>query len=138
MSIVTCRQQHNFELICLENGTFNLYTLIMFKVVNGGLSEGSAGSRKKFISSYITNTRLMGVTGITVHWKLTDNETNTEFWQCFYLDAEEFGFDSYESVTGPDTEETERKAMALADRLMGGLGGIPVEITERETRIISS
>ena len=106
----------------------------MFKVVNGGLSEGSAGSRKKFISSYITNTRLMGVTGITVHWKLTDNETNTEFWQCFYLDAEEFGFDSYESVTGPDTEETERKAMALADRLMGGLGGIPVEITERETR----
>ena len=134
MSIVTCRQQHNFELICLENGTFNLYTLIMFKVVNGGLSEGSAGSRKKFISSYITNTRLMGVTGITVHWKLTDNETNTEFWQCFYLDAEEFGFDSYESVTGPDTEETERKAMALADRLMGGLGGIPVEITERETR----
>ena len=76
----------------------------------------------------------MGVTGITVHWKLTDNETNTEFWQCFYLDAEEFGFDSYESVTGPDTEETERKAMALADRLMGGLGGIPVEITERETR----
>ena len=76
----------------------------------------------------------MGVTGITVHWKLLDNMTNTEFWQCFYLDAEEFGFDSYESVVGPDNEETEKEALALADRLMGGLGGIPVEISERETR----
>ncbi len=76
----------------------------------------------------------MGVTGITVHWKLTDNVTNTEFWQCFYLDAEEFGFDSYESVVGPDDKETEEKALSLADRLMGGLGGVPVEITERETR----
>lgn len=108
----------------------------MFKVLDGGLSEGSTGSRKKFISSYITNTRLMGVVGITVHWKLTDNNTNTEFWQCFYLDAEEYGFDSYESVTGPDDEETVKTAMSLSDRLMGGLGGTPVELTERETRSI--
>ena len=106
----------------------------MFKVIDGGLLEGSAGSRKKFISSFITNTRLMGVVGITVHWKLIDNETNTEFWQCFYLDAEEFGFDSYEWVVGPDDEETERRALALSDRLMGGLGGTPVELNERETR----
>ena len=106
----------------------------MFKVLDGGLLENSAGSRKKFISAFITNTRLMGVVGITIHWKLIDNELNTEFWQCFYLDAEEYGFDSYESVTGPDNQETEKKALSLSDRLMGGLGGVPVGITEREAR----
>lgn len=106
----------------------------MFKVIDGGLSEGSRDSRKKFISAYITNTRLMGVVGISVHWKLIDNETNTEFYQCFYLDAEEYGFDSYEYVVGPDTPETEAKAEALADRLMGGLGGKRVPISEREAR----
>ena len=106
----------------------------MFKVIDGGLLENSAASRKKFISAFITNTRLMGVVGITVHWKLIDNSVNTEFWQCFYLDAEEYGFDSYEFVVGPDDEETEELALELSDRLMGGLGGHPVEISERETR----
>ncbi len=96
--------------------------------------ENSANSRKKFIKAFITNTRLMGVVGITVHWKLIDNSVNTEFWQCFYLDAEEFGFDSYECVVGPDDEETESMALSLSDRLMGGLGGTPVEISEREAR----
>lgn len=106
----------------------------MFKVINGGLLEGSADSRKKFISAEITNTRLMGVVGIFVHWKLLDNETNTEFFQCFYLDAEEYGFDSYEYVVGPDLPETREKAEKLADRLLGGLGGTRVAISERETR----
>ena len=82
----------------------------MFKVLDGGLLETSAKSRKKFIKAFITNTRLMGVVGITIHWKLIDNSVNTEFWQCFYLDAEEYGFDSYESVVGPEDEDTEKLA----------------------------
>ncbi|MBR6473440.1 MAG: hypothetical protein IKS99_06950 [Firmicutes bacterium] len=106
----------------------------MFKVIDGGLSEGSANSRKKFKEAYMTNTRLMGVVGISVHWELIDNTTNTEFYQVFYLDAEEYGFDSYECVVGPLDEETEARANALADRLMGGLGGTRVEINEREAR----
>lgn len=106
----------------------------MFKVIDGGLLESSANSRKKFIKAFITNTRLMGVVGITIHWKLIDNSSNTEFWQCFYLDAEEYGFDSYESVVGPEDQETEMRALSLSDRLMGGLGGKPVEISEREAR----
>ncbi|MBE6026394.1 MAG: hypothetical protein E7229_05730 [Clostridiales bacterium] len=106
----------------------------MFKVLDGGLLETSAKSRKKFIKAFITNTRLMGVVGITIHWKLIDNSVNTEFWQCFYLDAEEYGFDSYESVVGPEDEDTEKLALSLSDRLMGGLGGVPVEISEREAR----
>ncbi len=106
----------------------------MFKVLDGGLTEGSASSRKKFISAYITDTRLMGVVGIFVHWKLTDNEVNTEFFQCFYLDAEEFGFDSYEYVLGAENQETMERASAMADRLLGGLGGKRIEISEREAR----
>ena len=106
----------------------------MFKVIDGGLSETSSDSRKKFISAYITNTRLMGVVGIVVHWKLTDNETNTELYQCFYLDAEEYGFDSYECVVGPDNDETEDRAFAMSERLLGGLGGSRVKISENEMR----
>ena len=98
--------------------------------------EGSADSRKKFISAYVTNTRLMGVVCIEIHWKLIDNTRNTEFCQVFYLDAEEYGFDSYEYVVGPDDEETKAKAEALSNRLMGGLGGVMVEITEREARAL--
>ena len=108
----------------------------MFKVINGGLSEGSDTSRKKFISAFVTNTRLMGVVCIEIHWKLIDNSRNTEFCQVFYLDAEEYGFDSYEYVVGPDDEETKAKAEALSNRLMGGLGGIMVEISEREARAL--
>lgn len=110
------------------------YTCPMLKVINGGLSESAATSSKKFISAYITNTRLMGVIGVYVHWKLPDNCLRTEMHQIFYLDAEEYGLDTYECIIGPDDSETMDKVIETKNLLMGGLGGREVEITERELR----
>ena len=74
-----------------------------FTIIRGGLSETSLNSRKVFQSSYVTDTRLMGVTGVYIHWALPDNQVLTHFHQFFYFDAEEFGFDTYKGVlTGED------------------------------------
>lgn len=102
------------------------------RVVPGGYSEGPATSYKQFISAYITNTRLMGVVGVYVHWKLPENSLRTEMHQFFYLDAEEYGLDTYECIVGPEDEETWGEVVADSDRLMGGLGGQKVDISERE------
>lgn len=108
----------------------------MLKLINGGFSESAATSTKKFISAYITDTRLMGVVGVYVHWKLPDNCLRTEMYQVFYLDAEEYGLDIYECIIGPDDGETMEEIMEIKNRLMGGLGGKEVEITERELRYL--
>ncbi len=104
----------------------------MLKLIHGGYGESAATSKKKFISAYITDTRLMGVVGVYAHWKLPDNCLRTEMYQIFYLDAEEYGLDTYECIIGPDDSETRDRVTETKNLLMGGLGGNEVEITERE------
>lgn len=104
----------------------------MFEVIDGGLRETSETSRKKLISAYVTNTRLMGVVGIYAKWFLPDNKLRNYLHQFFYLDAEEYGLDTYECILGPDNYETEDKVEETKNRLMGGLGGELVEIDEQE------
>lgn len=102
-----------------------------FSVIRGGLAETAADSRKQFISSYITDTRLMGVVGVYIHWRLPDNSVNTHFHQFFYFDAEEFGFDTYKSVlTTDDGDYSELRDVENA--LLGGLGGKQVNLSEKE------
>ncbi len=106
----------------------------MFKVIDGGLSESASTSRKKFISAHLTNTRLMGVVGVSVCWELEENVRETRLFQFFYLDYEEMGYDTYEEVLGDESEETLAQAEEIEDRLMGGLGGELREISEKELR----
>ena len=46
---------------------------ITLKLLDGGLSETAADSRKVFQSAYVTDTRLMGVLGMRICWHLPDN-----------------------------------------------------------------
>ncbi|MBQ7703051.1 MAG: hypothetical protein IJT40_01620 [Firmicutes bacterium] len=108
----------------------------MFKVIDGGLSESASTSRKKFISAHLTNTRLMGVVGVSVCWELEENVRDTRYFQFFYLDYEEFGYDTYEEVIGDESEETLMEVEKIEDRLMGGLGGELREINEKELRTL--
>ena len=97
-------------------------------VLRGGLLDSAATSRKTFISAYITNTRLMGVVGMYMHFRLPDNQTLGELHQFFYFDSEEFGFENYQSVLG-------RNPMRLSEienSLIGGLGGEKIQVTLRE------
>lgn len=104
----------------------------MFEVIEGGLRETAETSRKKLIAAYVTNTRLMGVVGVYASWFLPDNKLRDHLYQFFYLDAEEYGLDTYECVLGPDNEDTNSRVEEIKNRLMGGLGGELVEIDEQE------
>ncbi len=99
-----------------------------FKVLRGGLLDTAITSRKDFVSAYVTNTRLMGVIGMHIHFKLPDNEILNDFHQFFYFDAEEYGFETYKSVLGNDTD----KIKEIEGSLIGGLGGekIPLQFEE--------
>ena len=89
-------------------------------------------SRKEFVSAYVTNTRLMGVIGMHIHFKLPDNEMLDDFHQFFYFDAEEYGFETYRSVVGNDQD----KIKEIEGSLIGGLGGEKVSLNFEEAKAI--
>lgn len=98
-----------------------------FKVIRGGM-DSPLHSSKQFISAYVTDTRLMGVTGLYIHWGIEDESLSSDFHQFFYFDAEEYGFETYKSIMGNDIEEIS----VIESALLGGLGGKKVKLTEKE------
>ena len=87
----------------------------------------------KFIEGEITDTRLMGVLGLHLHWR-ADGEVSDEFdkHQFFYYDIEELGLDQLAVYVG-----NEPIGIELAIKtLFGGLGGKMVPIYEREARYL--
>ncbi len=105
-----------------------------FKVINGGLAETLEDSPKEFVSASITDTRLMGVVSMCVHWKLTENTYLTDLQQFFYFDAEESGFETYRSVLGNGSAQEVQEIEDIENCMMGGLGGKRVSLNEREAR----
>ena len=99
-----------------------------FTVIKGGAAAAISNNRRKFLSGFITDTRLMGVVGLYIHWELSNTEFASDFHQFFYFDAEEYGFETYKSLLGSDSE-----ALTMTEQaLIGGLGGNKVNVTERE------
>lgn len=103
-----------------------------FTVIRGGLSDRANTSRKEFISAYVTDTRLMGVLGMYIHFSLPENPTMRELHQFFYFDAEEYGFESYQSILG---NHPSRQA-EIENSLIGGLGGQKIDLTLREAQAL--
>ncbi len=99
-----------------------------FTVIKGGATAAVNNNRRRFLSAFITDTRLMGVIGLYIHWELSNTESVSDFHQFFYFDAEEYGFETYKSLLGSDEEAL----MVLEQALIGGLGGSKVNVTERE------
>lgn len=97
-----------------------------FTIIEGNNKQ--IEKEKKFVSSYITDTRLMGVIGMYIHWKKGEED----FYQIFHFDSEEYGFDNYKSLYGNHggTLYVEKEAM------MGGLGGKYTDINEDEAKYI--
>lgn len=99
-----------------------------FTVIKGGAAAAISNNRRNFKSAFITDTRLMGVVGLYIHWELTNTEFASDFHQFFYFDAEEYGFETYKSLLGSDPE-----ALTMTEQaLIGGLGGNKVNVNERE------
>lgn len=99
-----------------------------FKVIVGNKNI-EAIKKHQFQEAYVTNTRLMGVLGLRIQWITEENHLFTQF---FHLDAEAYGLDDYVGVLAPTKEEVELQTA----RMMGGLGGRLVPISEREARYL--
>ncbi len=95
-----------------------------FKVLKGGLSDISTPTGERFTSAWVTNTRLMGVVCLYIFW----STHSREFHQYFYFDAEEYGFDRYESYRCPRGSAGE-DLQRIEASLTGGLGGEKVSIS---------
>lgn len=99
-----------------------------FTVIKGGAAAALSSNRRQFLSGFITDTRLMGVIGLYVHWELSSKDSISDFHQFFYFDAEEYGFETYKSLIGNDQE-----ALSVMEQaLIGGLGGNKVNVNEKE------
>ena len=103
-----------------------------FTVIKGGITEDLGTKSRSFLSSYITDTRLMGVLGLYIHWETRDPLGPSDLHQFFYLDAEEFGFESYTSLVGNDSQEL----LFVEKSIIGGLGGSKSELNEDEARYV--
>jgi hypothetical protein len=103
-----------------------------FTVIKGGAAAALSSNRRRFLSGFITDTRLMGVVGLYIHWELSNIEFVSDFHQFFYFDAEEYGFETYKSLLGSDPEAL----TVMEQALIGGLGGSKVNVNERETAFL--
>lgn len=99
-----------------------------FTVIKGGGDPHGTPKGGRFHSGYVTDTRLMGVLGLYIRWKIEPRDGCTDFHQFFYFDAEEYGLDTYRSVLGND----ESALQLIEDNLIGGLGAVKVPVNERE------
>ena len=106
-----------------------------FTLIKGGLSYPDGKEQRTFVSAFVTDTRLMGVVGLYIHWNIKAGSAISDFHQFFYFDAEEYGFETYRSITSSDTTEIKHIEKAL----IGGLGGKKISLTLREaTALIQS
>ena len=98
-----------------------------FKVIEGGLDKPvTYTGDQSFRSAWITDTRLMGVFCMGVHWRMNKKEKaqDRDLHQYFYFDAEDLGFDRFEWVFGKDKTKLEDTEASM----IGCLGGSKVDI----------
>ena len=120
----------------LNRKNSHLSERMTLRLLGGGLSETADSSRKEFQSAYVTDTRLMGVLGMRICWHLPDNTHYKYQYQFFYFDAEEYGFDRYESGLSPiccrDYHQDPSVVREYASSMFGGLGARKREIDEKQ------
>lgn len=101
-------------------------------VIEGGIPYLLKTRKKNLINAYVTDTRLMGVLAIYAHWSIGENNDIRDLHQFFYIDCEESGFETYQSIEGNDREEIDMAEQTI----VGGLGANKIEITERQLRAV--
>lgn len=104
-----------------------------FKVLPGGKSE-NLFAEYRYIDGEITDTRLMGVLGMHLHWELPYPAAEPHLHQYYYYDVEELGLETYRTYEGDDPV-----AVQLACKnLFGGLGAKMKPLNEREGRYLAA
>ena len=98
-----------------------------FTLIQGGLHSSIPDARKRFLSAYVTNTRLMGVLALYAHWAVEDGG---DLHQFFYIDCEEAGLETCTVFRGEWNVEMEMAEQAL----VGGLGADKIPLTAKTFR----
>lgn len=98
-----------------------------FKIIEGGIKPKEQ-CEKVFLSSYITDTRLMGVMALFVRWEILNCKECDELVQFFIFDTEEFGLEGFENIWGYDKE----LITSIENTQVGPLGGKKVPLKEHE------
>ena len=90
------------------------------------------GSVYNYVSGCVTDTRLMGVLGLHLHWTFSSDmeEGLQHVHQYFYYDIEELGLDSIKVLDSDD----ETAALLAEKSSFGGLGAKMIPVNEREAR----
>ena len=105
---------------------------VKLRVIRGGLYPSAHGTNRLFSSAFATDTRLMGVFVLYIHWTCDEAASCADLHQFFYIDAEKFGIETYRSV-----EENNANLLYETEQAMlGGLGGSKVDISENEALFI--
>ena len=110
-----------------------LFSHMELKVLKGGKSS-SLISEYRFAGGEITDTRLMGVVGMHLHWILPYETESRDLHQFYYYDIEELGLESMSVYIGDDDIAVE----VTGKSLYGGLGGTMRDLTEREARYLAN
>ncbi len=107
-----------------------------FHVIEGGLHAGDKNSSHRFISAWITDTRLMGVCCVKAHWLVETPEESLDMFQFFYFDWQEYGLETFECFRGRRNLEMKESVAAVEQGLSAGLGGEKNPVSERELRFL--
>ncbi|MCI2061273.1 MAG: hypothetical protein LKJ83_00640 [Eubacteriaceae bacterium] len=110
----------------MENSTNTI-----LKVIEGGIKPKELCG-KRFVSAYVTDTRLMGALGMHIHWAVIDSTDAEDFHQFFYFDTEEYGFETYKSLWVNDRKSVE----SIEHSMIDCLGGSKIPVTETEARML--
>ena len=100
------------------------------KVIKGGKDRGP--SDYVYAGGRITDTRLMGVLGLHLHWKIASPGEPQHLHQFIYYDIEEIGIDSVKVYDFDD----EASALLAEKASFGGLGAKMVPVSEKEARYL--
>lgn len=101
--------------------------MVQLKLLKGGVLPREKCPRT-FLSAFVSNTRLMGVIGVYVHWNVLECAETEDLHQFFYLDHEESGLESYVSIFSDDKEQVAEAYHSM----IGCLGGESIPLSREE------
>ena len=91
------------------------------------------GNGYVFVDGAVTDTRLMGVLGLKLHWFKEDRDRGPQnIYQFYYYDIEEIGLDTLSVFV----LETESEVETATKSCFGGLGAVMWPVSEKEGRYL--
>ncbi len=113
------------------------------QVLDGGRSLPLSDMDRILLDAYVTDTRLMGVLAIGVHWFVAspsadrdDPDSWEDMYQYFYIDCEEAGLETCHVVRGDANSDVATEAERIENAMVCGLGANRIDIDEHQLLLL--